>query len=84
MTAARLPVWEMRPSATVNVFHSRVNVGFFPRRSAAGSGSLVGKAPAKFMRHVKLETGNSHKRRSAKQADRHGVLGYKGARSKTV
>ena len=57
--------------------------GVFSRRSAAGSGSLVARhrqvhAPCE------AETGNSHKRRSAKQADRHGVLGYKGARRKRL
>jgi hypothetical protein len=33
----------------------------------------------KFMRPCEAETGNGHKRRSAKQAHRCGVLGYKGA-----
>ena len=49
------------------------------RRSAAGPGSLVARhrqvhAPCE------AETGNGHKLRSAKHADRDGVLGYKGAR----
>jgi hypothetical protein len=57
--------------------------GVLSRRSAAGSGSLVARhrqvhAPCE------AETGNGHKRRSAKQADRHGVLGYKGARLKRL
>jgi hypothetical protein len=57
--------------------------GVLSRRSAAGSGSLVARhrqvhAPCE------AETGNGHKRRSAKQADRHGVLGYKGARRKRL
>ena len=55
--------------------------GVLSRRSAAGSGSLVA-------RHRQVhapcgaEAGNGHKR--AKQADRHGVLGYKGARRKRL
>src|ERR1700688_2760397 len=57
--------------------------GVLSRRSAAGSGSLVARhrqvhAPCE------AETGNGHKRRSAKRADRHGVLGYKGARRKRL
>src|SRR6266571_2014105 len=57
--------------------------GVLSRRSASGSGSLVARhrqvhAPCE------AETGNGHKRRSAKQADRHGVLGYKGARRKRL
>ena len=53
--------------------------GVLSRRSAAGSGSLVARhrqvhAPCE------AEIGNGHKLRSAKHADRHGVLGYKGAR----
>src|SRR5882762_11102722 len=57
--------------------------GVLSRRSAAGSGPLVARhrqvhAPCE------AETGNSHKRRSTKQADRHGVLGYKGARRKRL
>ena len=68
------------PFGYVNVFHSHVNVGFFhergvlSRRSVARSGPLVARhrqvhAPCE------ADTGNGHKRRSAKQADRHGVLG---------
>src|ERR1035437_1731764 len=57
--------------------------GVLSRRSPAGSGSLVARhrqvhAPCE------AETGNGHKRRNAKQADRHGVLGYKGARRKRL
>src|SRR5216683_8411006 len=57
--------------------------GVLSRRSAAGSGSLVARhrqvhAPCE------AETGNGHKRRSAKQAHRCGVLGYKGARRKRL
>src|ERR1700704_2556524 len=53
--------------------------GVLSRRSAAGSGPLVARhrqvhAPCE------AETGNGHERRSAKQAHRCGVLGYKGAR----
>jgi hypothetical protein len=71
------------PFGYVNVFHSHVNVGFFHGAAAAGSSSLVARhrqvhAPCE------AETGNGHKRRSVKQADRHGVLGYKGARRKRL
>src|SRR6266850_979976 len=57
--------------------------GVLSRCSAAGSGSLVARhrqvhAPCE------AEIGNGHKRRRAKQADRHGVLGYKGARRKRL
>src|SRR5207245_4288109 len=57
--------------------------GVLSRRDATGSGSLVARhrqvhAPCE------AETGNGHKRRSAQQADRHGVLGYKGARRKRL
>src|ERR1700737_2104404 len=57
--------------------------GVLSRRSAAGSGSLVARHRQV---HAPCETeiGNGHKRRSAKQADRHGVLGYKGARRKRL
>jgi hypothetical protein len=53
--------------------------GVLSRRSAAGSGPLVARhrqvhAPCE------VETGNGNERRSAKQAHRCGVLGYKGAR----
>ena len=57
--------------------------GVLSWRGAAGSGSLVARywqvhAPCE------AETGNGHKRRSAKQADRHVLLGYKGARRKRL
>src|ERR1700694_139839 len=57
--------------------------GVLSRRSAAGSGTLVARhrqvhAPCE------AETGNDHKRRSAKRAHRCGVLGYKGARRKRL
>src|SRR6266513_2800904 len=57
--------------------------GVLSRRSAAGSGPLVARhrqvhAPCE------AETRNGHKRRSAKQAHRCGVLGYKGARRKRL
>src|ERR1017187_1172686 len=53
--------------------------GVLSGRSAAGSGRLVARyrqvhAPCE------VETWNGHERRSAKQAYRCGVLGYKGAR----
>src|SRR6266478_3832212 len=57
--------------------------GVLSRRSAPGSGALVARyrqvhAPCK------VETGNGHECRSAKQAHRCGVLGYKGARRKRL
>src|SRR2546422_4464813 len=57
--------------------------GVLSRRSAVGSWPLVARhrqvhAPCE------AETGNGHKRRSAKQAHRCGVLGYKGARRKRL
>src|SRR6266849_6685959 len=57
--------------------------GVLSRRGAAGSGSLVARhrqvhAPCE------AEIGTGYKRRCAKQADRHGVLGYKGARRKRL
>ena len=71
------------PFGYVNVFTSHVNVGFFHGAGAAGSGPLVARhrqvhAPCE------AETGNGHKRRSATQAHRCGVLGYKGARRKRL
>src|SRR5882762_6034285 len=82
MTAARLPVWEMRLRLRQCIRFARKR-GVLSRRSAAGSGPLVARhrqvhAPCE------AETGNGHKCRSAKQADRHGVLGYKGARRKRL
>src|SRR5882757_255808 len=57
--------------------------GVLSRRGAGGPGSLVARhrqvhAPCE------VEIGNGHKRRSARQADRDGVLRYKGARRKRV
>src|SRR4029077_9103512 len=57
--------------------------GVLSRRGAAGSIPLVGRhrqvhAPRE------AETGNGRKRRSATQAHRYGVLGYKGARRKRL
>src|SRR5260370_6401326 len=71
------------PFGYVNVFHSHVKRGVLSRRSAAGPGSLVARHRQV---HAPCEagTGNGRKRRSAKQADRHGVLGYKGARRKRL
>jgi hypothetical protein len=64
MTATRLPVWEMLPSA-------------LSQRSAAGSSPIVashGQVPGQ----CKAETGNRHKRRSSEQAYPSGALRYKG------
>jgi hypothetical protein len=63
----------------VNVFTSHVNVGILSRHIATGSGSLAARhrqvhAPCEG------ETRNGHKGRSAKQAQRSGVLGYKSSR----
>jgi hypothetical protein len=71
------------PFGHVNVFHSHVNVGFFHGAALPDPAHLL-EGTGKFMRHVKAETGNGHKRRSAKQAHRCGVLGYKGARRKRL
>jgi len=67
------------PFGYVNVFTSHVNVGFFHGAALPDPARLL-QGTGKFMRHVKqAETGNGHKCRSAKQAHRYGVLGYKGA-----
>ena len=71
------------PFGYVNVIHVARKRGILSRRSAAGSGPLVARhrqvhAPSE------VETGNGHKRRSAKQAHRCGVLGYEGARRKRL
>src|SRR2546426_167601 len=63
--------------------HFARKLGVLSRRSAARSGPLVARhrqvhAPRE------AETENGHKRRSAKQAHRCGVLGYKGARRKRL
>src|SRR6266481_6391702 len=52
--------------------------GVLSRRSTAGSGSLVARH-RQVHASCETETGNGHKCRSAKQAHRYGVLGYKGA-----
>src|SRR5579859_1903282 len=57
--------------------------GVLSRRSAAGSGPLVARH-RKVHAPCEAETGNGHKRRSAKQAHSGGVLGYKGARGKRL
>src|SRR5713226_4606843 len=57
--------------------------GVLSRRSAAGSGSLVARH-GQVHAPCEAETGNNRKLRSAKQADRYGVLGYKGARRKRL
>ena len=58
-------------------------MGFFHGAALPDPARLL-QGTGKFVRHVKLTPGNGHKRRSAKQADRHGVLGYKGARRKRL
>jgi hypothetical protein len=58
MTAARLHVWEMRPSATVNVFTAHVNVGFFHGAALPDPAHLL-QGTGKFMRHVKLRPGTA-------------------------
>ncbi len=67
------------PFGYVNVFTSHVNVGFFQGAALRDPARLL-QGDGKFMRHVKLETGNGDERRSAKQAHRGCVLRYKGAR----
>jgi hypothetical protein len=69
------------PFGYVNIFTSHVNVGFFhgallpdPARLLQGTG--------KFMRHVKLRPRTVANAAALKQADRYGILGYKGARRK--
>src|SRR5437879_8285379 len=66
------------PFAYVNVFTSHVNVGFFQGAALPDPARLL-QGTGKFMRHV-TETRNRHKRRSAKQAHRCGLLGHKGVR----
>ena len=67
------------PFGYVNVFTSHVNVGFFHGAALPDPARLL-QGTGKFMRHVKLRPGHGHERRSAKQAHRCGILGYKGAR----
>src|SRR2546429_267118 len=57
--------------------------GVLSRRSTAGSGSLVARH-RQVHASCEPETGKAHKRRSAQQAHRYGVLGYKGARRKRL
>src|SRR5882724_1104724 len=63
--------------------HLARKCGVLSRRSTAGSGSLVARH-RQVHASCKAETGNGHKRRSAKQAHRYRVLGYKGARRKRL
>ncbi len=58
MTAVRLPVWEMRPSATSIYSRSHVNVGFFHGAALPDPAGLL-QGTGKFMRHVKLRPGIS-------------------------
>ena len=58
MTAARLHVWEMRPSATSMYSHSHVNVGFFHGAALPDPAHLL-QGTGKFMRHVKLRPGTA-------------------------
>ena len=71
------------PFGYVNVFTFARKRGVLSRRSAAGSGPLVARR-RQVHAPCEAETGNGHKRRSAKQAHRDGVLGYKGARRKRL
>src|SRR6516162_1810498 len=57
--------------------------GVLSRRSTAGSGPLVARH-RQVHASCEAETGNGHKRRSAKQAHQYGILGYKGARRKRL
>src|SRR6266851_8309432 len=57
--------------------------GVLSRRSAVGSGPLVARH-RQVHASCEAETGNGDKRRSATQAHRCGVLGYKGARRKRL
>ncbi len=56
MTAVRLPVWEMRPSATSMDSLRSVNVGFFHGAALPDPAHLL-QGNGKFMRHVKLRPG---------------------------
>src|SRR5207244_7323039 len=83
MTVVRLHVWEMRALWLRQCIYFARKRGVLSRRSAPGFDPLVARhrqvhAPCE------AETGNSHKRRSAKQVYRCGVLGYKGARRKRL
>jgi hypothetical protein len=71
------------PFGYVNVFTSHVNVGFFHGAALPDPARLL-QGTGKFIAPCEAETGNGHKRRSAKQAHRCGVLGYKGARRKRL
>src|SRR5437899_9019228 len=71
------------PFGYVNVFTSHINVGFFHGAALPDPARLL-QGTGKFIRHVKLRPGTGHKRRSAKQAHRYGVLGHKGARRKRL
>src|SRR5258705_10638986 len=63
--------------------HFACKRGVLSRRSVAGSDLLVARH-RQVHASCEAETGNGHKRRSAKQAHRCGVLGYKGARRKRL
>jgi hypothetical protein len=71
------------PFGYVNVFTSHVNVGFFHGASLSDPARLL---QGNWQVHApcQTETGNSCKRRSSKQAHRHRVLRYKGARRKRL
>jgi hypothetical protein len=71
------------PFGYVNVFTSYVNVGFFHGEALSDPARLL-QGAGKFHASCEAETGNGHKRRSAKQPHRCGVLGYKGARRKRL
>jgi len=71
--------WVMRPSATSMYSIAHVNVGFFHGAALADPAHLL-QGTGKFHAPCEAEIGNGHKRRGARQADRDGVLRYKGAR----
>jgi hypothetical protein len=71
------------PFGYVNVFTSHVNVGFFHGAALPDPARLL-QGTGKFHASCEAETGNGHECRSAKQAHRYGVLGYKGARRNTA
>jgi hypothetical protein len=71
------------PFGYVNGIHLARERGVLSRRSAAGSGPLVARH-RQVHASCEAETGNGLKRRSAKQAHRYRVLGYKGARRKRL
>jgi len=72
------PIRALRLRQCIHVTRKR---GVLSRHGPAGSGPLVARH-GQVHAPCEVETGNGHKRRSAKQAHRCGVLGYEGARRK--